>query len=83
MATAKKKTEEPLQEEAVSFPNVNIPTVTEEPKEQPIAEAVVSAEPKADSDEVLFLKNILQIQHEGGFGRHLDNLIYDRIKLLS
>ncbi|MCL5460372.1 hypothetical protein M3M33_17170, partial [Loigolactobacillus coryniformis] len=36
-----------------------------------------------EKDEVLFLKRILHIQHSGGFGRHLDDIIYDRIKELS
>ncbi len=36
-----------------------------------------------DSDEVLFLKKILHIQHNGGFGRHLDFLINERIKELK
>ena len=40
-------------------------------------------EPKPDTDEVLFLKQILEIQEQGGFGKHLHDLIYDRIKSLQ
>lgn len=37
---------------------------------------------KEDSEEVLFLKKILHVQHSGGWGRHLDNLINERLKKL-
>ena len=33
--------------------------------------------------EVGFLKRILHIQHNGGFGRHLDDIINERIKMLQ
>ena len=36
-----------------------------------------------DSEEVVFLRRVLQIQREGGFGRHLDVLINDRINELK
>lgn len=36
-----------------------------------------------ESDEILFLRRILRIQDEGGFGRHLNDLINDRIKELK
>lgn len=36
-----------------------------------------------ECDEVLFLRRILRIQEEGGFGRHLNDLINDRIKELK
>lgn len=38
---------------------------------------------KEDSEEVKLLKKILYIQHNGGWGRHLDQIIYDRLKLLE
>jgi hypothetical protein len=39
-------------------------------------------EQKPDSDEVIFLLQLLHRQHEGGFGHHLDNEINERIKYL-
>jgi hypothetical protein len=36
-----------------------------------------------ESDEVLFLRRILNIQYSGGFGRHLDDLLNERIKQLK
>lgn len=33
--------------------------------------------------EVEFLLKILQIQEDGGFGRHLNKVIHERIKLIS
>lgn len=45
--------------------------VSEEQMEQ--VKAVVS-------DEETFLRKILDVQHTGGFGRHLDHLIYERLK---
>lgn len=33
--------------------------------------------------EIQFLQKILIIQEEGGFGRHLNGVIYERIKSLS
>jgi len=38
---------------------------------------------KPDTDEVIFLKQILHIQEVGGFGRHLHEFIKDRIKSLK
>lgn len=35
------------------------------------------------TDEIVFLRRVLDIQREGGFGRHLDVLINDRIKSLK
>lgn len=37
----------------------------------------------SDTDEIVFLRRILQIQQEGCFGKHLDQLIYQRIKQLK
>lgn len=36
-----------------------------------------------ESEEILFLRRILQIQDDGGWGKHLHAIIYDRIKELS
>lgn len=38
---------------------------------------------KNNSEEINFLERILDIQHTGGFGRHLDVLINERIKSLK
>jgi len=38
---------------------------------------------KPETEEILFLRKILHIQHEGGFGRHLDVIINERIKELN
>ena len=46
----------------------------------PMQEEVVE---KPESDEILFLRRILQIQNEGGFGRHLNGIINERIKSLK
>lgn len=35
-----------------------------------------------DNDEVMFLRAILHKQHTGCFGRHLDDMINERIKTL-
>ena len=63
------------------FPKIYIPDipaqiVTEEPLKLQVSE------PKKET-EIQFLYKILQIQENGGFGRHLDRLILDRIKSLS
>ena len=42
----------------------------------------VSKEPKGVT-EIEFLQRILNIQHTGGFGRHLDEIIYERIKRMT
>lgn len=62
----------------VSVPD--IPAQMEE--ETPLAQIVHPSEEK-ESDEILFLRRVLHVQHSGGFGRHLDDLIYDRIKELK
>lgn len=52
------------------------------PEETPMAQVVYPLE-QTESDEILFLRRILHIQHTGGFGRHLDDIIYERIKELK
>lgn len=47
------------------------------------AEINIQVAEKPDTDEILFLRKILQIQEEGCFGRHLNTLINDRIKELK
>lgn len=47
------------------------------------AQAVEVKKEKPDTDEILFLKRILQIQEEGGFGKHLHDIINERIKSLK
>jgi len=61
---------------------VSIPDVPAQMGVEPISETVPEVV-KADSDEILFLYNILAIQRNGGFGRHLDGIINDRIKFLK
>jgi len=36
-----------------------------------------------ESDEILFLRRILFIQNDGGFGRHLNGIINERINSLK
>lgn len=88
---ARKKTEEQnvfvpdipaqMEEESVEL--------TVENKEEPQEEVVVVEEKieevveGKESEEVLFLKEILRKQHDGGFGKHLDYMINERIKFLK
>lgn len=44
---------------------------------------VVEVIEKAESSEILFLKKILEIQHNGGWGKHLDGVINERINELK
>lgn len=48
-----------------------------------IEETVVKEAEIKENDEILFLRSVLQKQHDGGFGRHLDEMIYNRIKELK
>lgn len=89
---AKKKTELNTEgQEAVEQTFVpDIPAQMEEQQEEIIpeeelAEAVpepLPVEAAVSSDEKTFLLRILQIQEEGGFGKHLHDIIYERIKQL-
>lgn len=87
MAKAKKITEEaPLETTTVTevVEPVYVPDVPAQMIEEPKEEKKVTPKKEvSEKDEVLFLKRILHIQHSGGFGRHLDDIIYDRIKELS
>lgn len=60
----------------IYIPDIPAQIVTEEPLKLQVSE------PKKET-EIQFLYKILQIQENGGFGRHLDRLILDRIKSLS
>lgn len=69
--------EQPKEQEQEPLFVPDIPAQMEEPKVQKVTEE------KPDTDEVLFLRRILQIQEEGGFGKHLHDLINERIKSLK
>lgn len=45
-------------------------------------EVAISPKEKNDSDEILFLNHLLYRQHSGGFGKHLDDEINERVKYL-
>lgn len=62
--------------EPISIPD--IPAQMEEKKASNTVEHTDVVE-----TEVNFLKRILYIQESGGFGKHLDKLINDRIKTLT
>ena len=73
MATSKKKTEETV-----------IETVNENPKFIPDVPAQMEEQKEEVREtEVEFLQRLLHIQHTGGFGRHLDEVIGERIKYLA
>lgn len=65
---------ETMQQEGIVNP-VYIPDI---PAQMIVEEEKVEEE----SDEILFLLRILDIQESGGFGRHLHQLINERIKVL-
>jgi hypothetical protein len=44
---------------------------------------VVTIEEKQESEEVLFLRKLLQIQDEGCWGKHLHEIINERINKLN
>lgn len=52
----------------------------EEPLEESIdSEIVITPE----SDEILFLRKLMQIQEDGGWGKHLHSVINERINQLK
>lgn len=83
--------EETLPEETVSEQPIYVPDIPAQMEEKipdnvtktVAVEISVEVTSKADTPEILFLRKILQIQEEGCFGRHLNQLIYDRIKELQ
>lgn len=48
-----------------------------------IVEDKVEVIEEVESSEILFLKKLLEIQHNGGWGRHLDGVINERINELK
>lgn len=62
-----------------------IPDIPAQMIEEPVvtkAEIDLAAD-TLESEEIIFLRKILKIQEEGCFGRHLNQLIYERIKELK
>ncbi len=81
----KKKVKKEIHEEPVM-------PVEQEVSHAPITETVgmdISEDQKKEveavvlEDEATFLKKILDYQHTGGFGRHLDYMIYQRLKAIA
>jgi hypothetical protein len=66
---------EPENKPDVEHPLIYVPDIP--------AQSISSIEEKPDTDEILFLKRIMQIQEEGGFGKHLHDIINERIKSLK
>lgn len=56
-------------------------TVTE--KAVPIKAAIVENKSQKAENETSFLNRLLSFQHEGNWGRHLDTMILERIKLIN
>jgi hypothetical protein len=50
--------------------------------EMPLVEEVIVVEEK-ESDEILFLRNLLEIQENGGWGKNLHPIINSRISQLK
>jgi hypothetical protein len=69
-----KKTTEPI---------LNEPTLSEDNVSEVVEAPVEALKETKDTDEVAFLKRIYAIQNEGGFGRHLNDLLNERIKELK
>lgn len=65
-----------IQEDQTKDEYVSIPDIPAQ------LDVSVPEEPKGET-EVQFLQRILNKQHQGGFGRHLDDMINDRIKSLK
>jgi hypothetical protein len=53
----------------------------DEKKEKEVIAAKI-AEP-LESDEILFLRHLMNVQHSGGWGKHLDHIILERIATLK
>ncbi len=70
--------------ETLVIPEPVTETVTEV-NEETVVDVLPSQEPPKipDSEEVDFLKKILRIQNEGGFGTHLNKTILERIEQLK
>lgn len=98
MARPKKVIEEPIeQSEVKEEQQEDVIVETEVYKEEvPVLEQKGIVEPRyipdipaqmieeeKESDEILFLRRVLKIQDDGGFGRHLNEIINERIKALK
>jgi len=69
---------EPIAEE-LEIPTIYIPDIPAQMIETKTSEH----ETPTVETEIDFLQRILNIQENGGFGRHLNGIIYERIKSLS
>lgn len=88
------KAVKPKKEETVEQPENSVAETKEEVTEEVVTEEPVVEEKKEEDTslsihatdeketEVGFLQRLLSIQHEGGWGHHLDSIINDRIKSL-
>lgn len=67
--------------------NIYIPDVPAQMEEElqsvQILEDKVEVVEEVQSDEISFLKRLLDIQHSGGWGKHLDGVINERINELK
>ena len=74
----------PINELPVSeeMPKIYIPDVPSQIIEVKKQDDSVPEEPKGET-EIEFLQRIMFIQEDGGFGRHLHQIILNRIKSLS
>jgi len=71
---------EPIVEE--EMPKIFIPDIPAQMVEEKKQDLSVPEQPKGET-EIQFLQRILHKQEEGGFGRHLNPMIIERIKSLS
>jgi hypothetical protein len=72
--------EEPIVE--AEMPKIYIPDIPAQMVEEKKLDLYVPEQPKVET-EIEFLQRILFIQENGGFGRHLNGIINERIKSLS
>ena len=75
------KQKEPIQE-GITNP-ISIPDIPAQMEETEKMSEVSVENIDVSESEVEFLKRILNIQHTGGFGRHLDTIINERIKSIQ
>lgn len=68
---------EKLPEEVISETPIYVPDIPAQ-----MIDISVPEQPKGET-EIQFLQRILNKQHDGGFGRHLDDMINERIKELN
>lgn len=85
METKKTETSNPEVKETEKFGEENngvIEPITEE-KGVFIPDIPAQLEEEKESDEILFLRNLLAIQDNGGWGKHLHPVILERINYLK